>query len=209
MTITWLGHSCFCLEQDGYRIITDPYNGVGGYPRLQTSAHAVYCSHEHFDHNYRDGVTVLPAGKSPFTVEEFASYHDDAHGKLRGSNTIRRFTADGVSVIHLGDLGHLPSSEMVRALHGGDVLLIPVGGVYTIGPEEARQVVDSLGARCVVPMHYCHPPYGLPELTGVDQFVRLFSRENVHFLPNCVFEVTPERSGVLVPTYSGRGVEDA
>ena len=89
MKLTWLGHACFLLEADGYRIVTDPYTGVPGYPPLSVSAHAVFCSHGHFDHNAVDRVTLLPHRDSPFTVREIASFHDDRGGTLRGGNTIR------------------------------------------------------------------------------------------------------------------------
>ena len=85
MKLTWLGHACFLLEADGYRIVTDPYTGVPGYPSLSVSAHAVFCSHGHFDHNAVDRVTLLPHRDSPFTVREIASFHDDRGGTLRGA----------------------------------------------------------------------------------------------------------------------------
>ena len=116
MKLTWLGHACFLLEADGYRIVTDPYTGVPGYPSLSVSAHAVFCSHGHFDHNAVDRVTLLPHRDSPFTVREIASFHDDRGGTLRGGNTIRVFTADGISVAHLGDLGHPLSAEQLEPL---------------------------------------------------------------------------------------------
>lgn len=119
MKLTWLGHACFLLEADGYRIVTDPYTGVPGYPSLSVSAHAVFCSHGHFDHNAVDCVTLLPHRDSPFTVREIASFHDDRGGTLRGGNTIRVFTADGISVAHLGDLGHPLSAGSWPPLSGG------------------------------------------------------------------------------------------
>ena len=201
MTITWLGHSCFLIEQDGYRIITDPYTNVAGYPPLRAEAHAVCCSHEHYDHNYREGVTLLPGRESPFTVGEIASFHDGEKGALRGTNTIRTFTAGGYTVCHLGDLGHLLSEEQVGAIGKVDVLLIPVGGVYTIGPEEAKETARRIGARCVVPMHYRHTPYGLPNVSGVERFLELFCSGDVETLPGASFEVTDSLPAVLVPTY--------
>ena len=118
MRITWLGHACFLLEEDGYRIVTDPYTGVEGYPPLEAEAHAVYCSHHHFDHDAVDCVRLLPARESPFHVREIQAFHDDQKGALRGPNTIRVFTAGGVSVVHLGDLGHALSAEQVHSLPG-------------------------------------------------------------------------------------------
>ena len=201
MTITWLGHSCFRIEQDGYLLITDPYTGVAGYPELRAEAHAVYCSHEHFDHSYRAGVTLLPERKSPFSVWETASFHDGERGALRGTNTIRVFTAGGVSVCHLGDLGHLLSDGQAAEIGQVDVLLVPVGGVYTIGPEEAKAVIRKLRPRCAVPMHYRHPPYGLPNIGGVERFLELFCSGSVETLPGPSFEVTDRMPEILVPTF--------
>ena len=177
MTITWLGHSCFRIEHDGYQIITDPFTGVAGYPDTCTEAHAVYCSHEHFDHNYRAGVTLLPERESPFTVREIASFHDGQGGALRGTNTIRVFTAGGVSVCHLGDLGHLLSGEQAAAIGQVDVLLVPV------------------------PRHYRHAPYGLPSIGGVGRFLELVCSGGVETLPGPSFEVTDRLPEILVPTY--------
>ena len=180
MKLTWLGHACFLLEADGYRIVTDPYTGVPGYPPLSVSAHAVFCSHGHFDHNAVDRVTLLPHQDSPFTVREIASFHDDRGGTLRGGNTIRVFTADGISVAHLGDLGHPLSAEQLAAIGPVDAALVPVGGVYTLDATGAKSVCDALKPRCVLPMHYRHAPYGLAE---VDKFSGInIKKEEKHLL---------------------------
>lgn len=201
MTITWLGHSCFLLEEDGYRLVTDPFEGVQGYPDTHARAHAVYCSHDHHDHNYRAGVTLLPERESPFAVEEVATFHDDRGGALRGTNTIRRFTAGGVTVCHLGDLGHALSKEQLRAIGRVDVLLIPVGGFFTIDAAGARAAAQAIAPRCIVPMHYRHPPYGLEQVAGVEAFLRYFRPDEVRRLPDNTFAVTPELPRVIVPAY--------
>ena len=201
MNITWLGHSCFALEEDGYRLITDPYRGVPGYAPIRAAAHAVFCSHDHFDHNFRAGVALLTPRENPFAVREISSWHDDVHGAKRGPNTIRCFTAGGVTVCHLGDLGHLLSQEQVRQIGPVDVLMIPVGGVYTLGPGEARAVAEQLSPRCLVPMHYRHAPYGLEELGGAEAFLAQYAPSEVRRLDGNAFAVTPELAGVLVPSY--------
>lgn len=201
MTVTWLGHSCFILEENGYRLVIDPYAGVEGYPPLKTEAHAVFCSHEHHDHNYREGVTLLPPKKSPFAVREIASFHDEQNGALRGTNTIHVFSAGGKSVCHLGDLGHLLTDEQTAQIGEVDVLLVPVGGYYTIGPEEAKQVIRRLKPKCAVPMHYRHAPYGLPNVGGVERFLELFCSGSVKTLPGCSFTVTDDLPEILVPSY--------
>ena len=201
MKLTWLGHACFLLEADGYRIVTDPYTGVPGYPPLSVSAHAVFCSHGHFDHNAVDRVTLLPYRDSPFTVREIASFHDDRGGTLRGGNTIRVFTADGISVAHLGDLGHPLSAEQLAAIGPVDAALVPVGGVYTLDAAGAKSVCDALKPRCVLPMHYRHAPYGLAEVGGVEPFLALWPQAEVHRLAGPALELTKAVSGVLVPQF--------
>lgn len=201
MKLTWLGHACFLLEQDGYRIVTDPYTGVEGYPDLRARAHEVFCSHHHFDHDAVDRVELLPGRESPFAVREVATCHDDRGGALRGPNTIRIFTAGGVSVAHLGDLGHQLTAEQLAAIGPVDAVLVPVGGVYTVDAHGAKRVCDDIGARCAVPMHYHHAPYGLPNVAGVEDFLALWPAKKVHRLDGPSFEVGPETDGVLVPDF--------
>ena len=201
MKLAWLGHSCFLLEQDGYRIVTDPYTDVEGYPSLSVTAHAVWCSHHHFDHDAVDAVTVLPPAKSPFTVREVETCHDEQGGALRGSNTVRVFTAGGVSVAHLGDLGHQLSAAQLDAIGSVDAVLVPVGGVYTVDAAGAKAVCDALRPRCVITMHYHHAPYGLPNVAGVEDFLALWPAAQIQRLSGPSFEVTADTAGVLVPAF--------
>lgn len=201
MKLTWLGHACFLLEQDGYRIVTDPYTGVEGYPPLAASAHQVVCSHHHFDHDAVDCVALLPPEESPFSVREVETCHDDRGGALRGANTVRVFTAGGVSVTHLGDLGHQLTAEQLAAIGPVDAVLVPVGGVYTVDAAGAKAVCDAIGAKCAVPMHYRHAPYGLPNVAGVEEFLALWPAEAVHRLKGPDLEVNGEQRGVFVPAF--------
>lgn len=202
MKLTWLGHACFLLEQDGYRIVTDAYTGVEGYPELRASAHEALCSHHHFDHDAVDHVELLPRRESPFSVREVATCHDDQGGALRGSNTVRVFTAGGVSVAHLGDLGHRLTAEQLAAIGPVDAVLVPVGGVYTLDAREAKAVCDAIGARCVVPMHYRHAPYGLSNVAGVEDFLALWPAGAVRRLEGPSFAVDASAAGVLVPAFA-------
>lgn len=195
MTVTWLGHACFLLEQDGYRIVVDPYTGVPGYPALDLEAHGVYCSHGHFDHSYTDAVKLLPGRESPFSVEEIPSFHDGEGGALRGENIIRVFSAGGVRVCHLGDLGHLLTEKQAKAIGRCDVLLVPVGGIFTVDAAGAKAVCDRLNPRTVVPMHYRHAPFGLEKVSGVEDFLRLWPEETVRCLPVSSFTYLTKESG--------------
>ena len=149
MYITWLGHSCFRLESAGYGLVIDPYRVVAGYPPLRVEANAVYISHHHFDHDCLEAVTLLPGGENPFTVETFSTFHDDCQGALRGDNTVHIFRAEGMTVVHLGDLGCALTAAQEEKISGCDALMLPVGGTYTIDAAAAAELVGRL-----------HPPTG-------------------------------------------------
>jgi L-ascorbate metabolism protein UlaG (beta-lactamase superfamily) len=186
MKITWLGHASFLLETaDGTRVITDPfeagsYDGAVGYAPICERADIVTVSHDHADHNAVGCVQGHPEvvrGEGDRTVRGVAvrgvpSFHDETRGKERGRNTIFVLEADGIRVAHLGDLGHPLSAEEARTVGPVDVLLAPVGGHFTIGPEDAKRVTELLGARVVIPMHYKTDVLGFP-IRPVDDFLRL------------------------------------
>ncbi len=166
MKIRWLGHACFLLTaDDGTRIITDPYKtGAFGlnYKPPTEEADIVTVSHEHDDHNNVADVKGKPeivrgAGIHKARGIEFkgvATSHDQSSGSQRGSNTVFCFTVDGVRVCHLGDLGHELSAGTLTEIGHVDVLLIPVGGNFTIDAGVANVVADSLRPKIVIPMHF-------------------------------------------------------
>ena len=153
MRISWLGHACFMVEHDGYRVVIDPLCDVPGCRNTSAEAEEVLCSHDHFDHNYRKGVTLQLGKDSPFTVETVKTFHDDKSGTLRGDNTIHILRAGGMKLVHLGDLGHPLSDAQTESLRGCDVLLIPVGGTYTVDAQGAKEIIETVKPQCVVPMH--------------------------------------------------------
>lgn len=203
MKLTWHGHSCFTLETDRGSLVMDPMvdNYVPGFGPINAVADAVYCSHGHSDHHGLEAVT-LTGNPCTVEVETVPSWHDEAQGSKRGSNTIHCFRAEGMRVVHLGDLGCLLTEEQAAPLKGCDVLLLPVGGFYTIGPEEAKAVADHLSPRIIIPMHYKGDTFGYDVLARVEDFLALcgsFTR-----LEGPSFTVTPETpAGVYVPTYLG------
>ena len=201
MKLTWLGHACFLLEQDGYIILLDPYTGVEGYPPLKAAAHSVLCSHQHFDHNAVELVERLPRRESPFTVREIAAFHDDRGGAARGENTVRVLSAGGIAAAHLGDLGHQLSPEQITSIGPVDLVMIPVGGTYTVDAAGAKQVCEALRPRWIVPMHYRHTPYGLPNVSGVEEFLALWRPEQVHRLKGPAMALPLPEDGVWVPRF--------
>ena len=199
MKITWLGHACFALESEGYRIILDPYT-MDTYPALHTFGNEALCSHGHADHNYPQAVALTRGAKRPFTVEKVATFHDEQGGALRGTNTMHILRAEGLTVVHCGDLGHFPTDEQLAAITGADALLIPVGGFYTIDAAMAKRVADAAKPRVIVPMHYRHEPYGLRPVGTLDEFTKLYA--GVTYLDGNEFTLTAEQpTGVIVPKY--------
>jgi len=182
MKVKYLGHAAFVITSDkGIKIITDPYETGPGltYGEITESADIVTVSHDHFDHCHVAGVrgnpeVVKKAGRSTAKGIEFngiASYHDEAKGRLRGNNTIFCFEVDGIRVCHLGDLGHMLDDRQVKELSSVDILLIPVGGYYTIDAKTATQVCNQLKPRVIMPMHY-KTEKGIPGIFGVDEFIK-------------------------------------
>jgi L-ascorbate metabolism protein UlaG (beta-lactamase superfamily) len=120
------------------------------------------------------GVTLLSERECPFTIRTVETCHDDQGGVLRGNNTIHIITGGGVTVAHLGDLGHQLTAEQLAAIGKVDGILIPVGGTYTLDAAGAKQVCDAIAPKWVVPMHYHHGTYGFPVLLEVEDFLNLW-----------------------------------
>jgi len=183
MKIKWYGHSSFLFTSDqGTKIIIDPYEpgGFGGaiaYGPIPDEADIVLVSHDHADHNYVQGLRGKPqvikgTGSHKAKSIEFkgiAAFHDERKGSERGQNTIFCFTLDGVKICHLGDLGHVLSEQEARQIGPVDVLLMPVGGVYTIDPTQAGQTAQKINPKIIIPMHYKTPHCGFP-LAKVEDF---------------------------------------
>ncbi len=177
MKLTWYGHSCFLLETKEGSVVFDPYEPgyVPGLSMPQMEADLCLCSHGHGDHNYSAGVRL--SGRSPeFKVRKFDCFHDDKQGMMRGKNTMHLIEAEGRRVLHMGDLGHMPGPELTEQLGNVDLLLVPVGGYYTIDAAAAAAVVRSLEPGLVVPMHYRGEGFGFPVLSEVDDFTERMDR---------------------------------
>ena len=166
MNWIWLGHSTFLLQNEaGNRLLTDPVDEKCGYAFAPVHADVVTVSHEHHDHNALERVLGDPAVKrtctketlAGFAIRGFFSYHDEARGRLRGTNTIFLIEADGQRFVHCGDLGHVPDDDTLAALSGCDVLFVPVGGVYTVDGKTAWEFTKRVAPKTVVPMHYQTP----------------------------------------------------
>ncbi len=182
MKVKWLGHASFLItSEEGTKIITDPYaTGMGiSYGEIQEAADIVMVSHEHGDHNNVAAVSGSPQVVKGNGVQEakgiqfkgIASFHDDAEGSQRGPNTIFCFTVDDLKLCHLGDLGHQLSEQQVADIGDVDVLLLPVGGFFTIDAAVATQTTEKLKPRVVIPMHYSTDKCAYP-ISGVEDFLK-------------------------------------
>ncbi len=200
MKIKWLGHSSFLITtQDGKKIITDPYTPGEGinYKPIAESADVVTSSHSHGDHNNTQAVkgnpTVLTQGGSR-TVKgiEFKAvpvFHDETGGQQRGKNLIFCFKVDGLSLCHLGDLGHRLDQSQLADIRPVDVLFIPVGGFYTVDAKAASEIAGSIQAKLIFPMHYKTPRIDYP-IKGVEEFLR--DKKNIRRVGSSEFEVNKD-----------------
>jgi len=197
MEITWLGHSCFRIRGSRTTIITDPYPPDLGYSLGKPTARIVTVSHQHSGHSYVQGVGGEPRlVTSPGEYEiggvlimGIATFHDTEKGKKRGKNTVYLIEADEISVCHLGDLGHVLTTEQVEELDNVDVLLLPVGGVSTLNASMAVEVVRQLEPRVVIPMHYKTEAL-TRELEPVERFLKEMGVEQVVSRPKLILSRT-------------------
>ena len=224
MRLKWLGHSAFLLTAaDGTTIITDPYvpgsfSGQLKYGPIRETAHAVTVSHHHQDH---DGVSRLPGRPGVFDragafkvgsigITGIATFHDNNSGAQRGRNTVfvfeeprtlgTRSEMSDISVMsplrvcHCGDLGHVLTAPQATAIGKVDVLLVPVGGIFTVDAAEARKVAAQLAARVIIPMHYKTDKLGF-DIDWVESFTA--DAENVRRVGRAEVELSADK---LPPT---------
>ncbi len=185
MKVKWLGHASFLITSDkGTRIITDPYapGQALKYGEVKGPADIITTSHEHGDHNCTASVQGNPqVVKDSAEVKEIRfkaipTYHDDTKGSQRGNNNVFCFEVDRVKVCHLGDLGHPLTDKQVVDVGKVDVLLMPVGGFYTIDATTATGVADQIKPRVIIPMHFRNERCEFP-ISPVDDF--LAGKKNV------------------------------
>jgi L-ascorbate metabolism protein UlaG (beta-lactamase superfamily) len=200
MKITWLGHAAFLLETGGSKIVTDPYDHNDeriGYGPITMPVDIVTISHDHADHNYAKDLKGNPdtvEGTGRFQVKGISftgieAHHDPTEGSQRGSNTIFVMEAEGMNLCHAGDLGHVLSRDTIEAIGPVDILLIPVGGFYTIDAAEAAKVTQDLKPKLVIPIHFKTTVLDFP-IAGVEAFLE--GKSNVRHQEAAEIEVTKE-----------------
>ncbi len=175
-------------------MVIDPYDPQLGLKLPKTEADIVAVTHDHYDHNAASeigGAPFIISGPGEYEVKGInvvgvATFHDNKRGALRGKNTIYNLKVDGVNIAHLGDLGQDElTNEQIEALGNVDVLMVPVGGVYTIDGAVAAKIVASLEPRVIIPMHYFDKDAKV-NLEGVEKFLKEMGKENIEPLPKLV-----------------------
>ncbi|MEW6173283.1 MAG: MBL fold metallo-hydrolase [Bacillota bacterium] len=195
MQIKWFGHACFFLTTSaGIKVMTDPYDEGTGFRVPPVAPDVVTVSHQHHDHNAVGLVQGKPSVVTKtgthqvkgINIRGVATFHDKEKGQRRGLNTIFNIEADGIRVCHMGDLGHHLGPDKLLEIGPVDVLLIPVGGTYTIDANEAAALVKEMKPRVAIPMHYKIPGLNV-SVAPADNFLKHFGAvERKSFL-----EVTP------------------
>lgn len=203
MKIKWFGHSAFAITlQSGKTLITDPYeaggyNGAVGYLPINITADIVTISHDHADHSYTRTIQGNPKiinqkgdyEAGGIKIKGIQVYHDTKQGKERGNNIIFIYEVDGLKVAHLGDLGHTLSEKETDVLNNVDILLIPIGGYFTIDAVQATNIIENLKPRIIIPMHYKTEVLNFP-IANVDEFLK--GKKSIRKLSSIEFSITKE-----------------
>jgi len=181
MVITWYGHSCFKIQSGETVLITDPFDRAIGLTPPRGQVNVVTISHGHYDHNNIESL----ASVNPFVVEgpgEYevkginilgvSVYHDAKEGKERGESTAYVIEMEGIKICHLGDIGQPKlSNEQLELIDGIDVLMVPIGGTYTVNGEEAADIINQIEPKIVIPMHYKILGLNI-KFDGVEEFLK-------------------------------------
>lgn len=195
MEITYLGHSCFRLKGNLGTVITDPFDSYIGFNLPSASADIVTISHDHKDHNNYKAINGTARREKPFIITHPGEYevggisvfgvktdHDASGGAERGSNIVYTVLIDDLKVCHLGDLGHELTQEQLTEIGQADVLLLPVGGVFTIGADQALKIAQAMEPSYIVPMHYKtakHDANVFGDMATLEDFMKEFGSEIV------------------------------
>ncbi|MCS7280590.1 MAG: MBL fold metallo-hydrolase [Desulfobacterota bacterium] len=201
MRLKWYGHAAFKITTEkGVKIIIDPYQsgaygGALSYGRIEDEADIVLTSHDHDDHGYVKDIKgkfelVKDEGEREIKsvrIKAIPTFHDPSSGRERGKNLMFLIDADDVRILHVGDLGHTLDDKKLEEIGRVDVLLIPVGGYYTIDAKEATQVMESIKPKITIPMHFKTDKCGFP-ISEVIAFTQ--GKKNVKFLESDEIEIT-------------------
>jgi len=206
MRITWFGHAAFLIETQGVRIIMDPFRSPdsGGYAPIDEPAHVVVVSHENDRYHSHLGQIVPPfelvrgleipeGGQETCGIRFETTRVFETPERLRDDEvTIVHFRSEGLHLVHLGDLGHALTEVEVDPLRGADIVLVPAGGPPTIDYALIPPLLDAIGPRLVVPMHYKTPKINL-KIQPVERLLEVLPHDPVESSSGSVFEVEPKK----------------
>jgi len=192
MTIQWHGQSCFQIiarreKNNQVSIVIDPFDEALGLRVPKLEADILLTTYSHSDHNNVKVVAGQPfliSGPGEYEVKEvyiqgIHSWHDEREGKERGENTIYTIEAEDLKLCHLGDFGQKElTEEQLEKIGEVDILMIPVGGVFTISAKEATRVMSQIEPKIIIPMHYQIPKLKL-KLEGVDKFLKVVGIKSI------------------------------
>jgi len=193
MEIRWHGHSCFEIGE-GIKIVIDPHDGHSlGIEPPDARADVVLVTHHHFDH---DAVNVVKGNfkvidkPGEYQIEDVRikgvpAYHDELQGKKRGKITMYKIETEGIKLLHVGDLGHVLTSQQLDEIGNIDIFFTPVGGVYTVDAKKAYENVKLLKPKVVIPMHYKVSGMTLG-IQPVDPFISYFPADKVEYVGNSI-----------------------
>lgn len=188
MVITWYGQACFKIQSGEKTLVFDPYAKSIGLNPPSFQADIALVTHEHSDHNNISAVKgdyFLINGPGEYEVEGvkvrgITSFHDNERGAKRGFNTLYIVDLEGIKVLHMGDFGQEKLEDrQLEEIEDVDILMIPVGGFFTIGAKNAVSVINQIEPGIVIPMHYKVPKITIEELVGVEEFLKEFGEEGV------------------------------
>jgi len=203
MKIKYFGHACFALTcENGCVLVTDPFDESVTFAPCAIRCDGALVSHDHFDHNHiaslsGDFVTIREPGSyevGGVKITATPSFHDPEQGALRGTNLIFRAEGEGLSVAHLGDLGHMPNEEQLAAISGLDVLMLPIGGTYTITTPQAEEIIRTVKPNVAIAMHFLTDDYEI----NIDRPDAFIADMQAVRMPREI-EITAENIGQLPP----------
>ncbi|MDD5018233.1 MAG: MBL fold metallo-hydrolase [Eubacteriales bacterium] len=214
MVINWLGHSCFIVTlKNGTRILFDPYDGSFGYTPQDIETDIVVITHAHFDHNNLshvkgDYTKVDTEGVHQFgdiVIEGIKTWHDHSRGAHRGPNLVFTLSINGIKLCHMGDIGTIPDDDVFEKLENTDILLIPVGGKFTIDAHEALQICERISPNIIIPMHF-KTPVSTMDIAPLHEFLEAAGGEyDVSHPGKCYLEIDKasrkKRTRIVVMEY--------
>lgn len=213
MNIYWLGQASYLIKTaNGKRLLIDPFDDSIGYTPFKGSVDLVTTSHDHYDHNFTKLIENNPTIINSLgnhtvdfcEIKGIKSFHDETRGSERGDNIIFKYTIDGITLCHLGDLGHALDDETLKEIGNVDILFIPVGEVYTLNVKTAAEVAKKINPKFIVPMHYKTKFLNIP-LAGVDKFLmemKNYPTENVSVLSINKNDLNTESKIILIDVHS-------